>query len=431
MSVISFENVSKNYKLYSKGGLYLRDRMSHVLHRLNPFNGAQSSQTDKQQPLERDFAAVKNVSFDIKQGEAVGFIGRNGAGKSTILKLLASVTKPTSGKVSINGRIAALIEVGAGFHPELTGRENVFLNASILGMKKTEIEKRFDSIVAFAELEDFIDTPVKHYSSGMYVRLGFAIAVHTDPDIYLIDEVLAVGDESFQKKCIETLAAHKTAGKTMILVSHDLAKIEEVCGRVIYVHHGEVRFDGTSRQAIRKYREDLSGDAVGSVSGLHLLREKAEILKVVVLDSHGNGNSTVKSGDDLIVEIRYRAKTRIDNPVFGIALYGPNGEHLAGFNTRTCSLEIDAIEDEGKLFCRLPRVPLHDGNYILAVTLHDYDGGVIFDYKKTACGFEYGTGIVGNVGLVRLSSRWAWDFECNHPLFPKHDVLEQSKKALL
>ncbi len=431
MSVISFENVCKNYKLYSKGGLYLRDRLSHVLHRLNPFNGAQLTLTDKRQPFERDFAAIKNVSFDIKQGEAVGFIGRNGAGKSTILKLLASVTKPTSGKVSINGRVAALIEVGAGFHPELTGRENVFLNASILGMKKVEIEKRFDSIVAFAELEDFIDTPVKHYSSGMYVRLGFAIAVHTDPDIYLIDEVLAVGDESFQKKCLDTLAAHKAAGKTMILVSHDLAKIDEVCGRVIYVNHGEIGFDGTSRQAIGKYREDISGAAAGSVPGLHFFGEKAEILKVAVLDRHGKENSTLVSGDDLIVEISYRAKTRICNPVFGIALYGPNGEHLTGFNTRTCSLVIDAIEGEGKLFCRLPKVPLHDGNYTLATSVHDYDGVEVYDYKKTACGFEYGTGNVEqNLGLIRFSSRWAWDIDCAHPLFPKHGVLEPSKKAL-
>ncbi len=430
MSVISFKNVSKNYKLYSKGGLYLRDRMSHVLHRLNPFNGAPSSHIDKRQPLERDFAAIKDVSFDIEQGEAVGFIGRNGAGKSTILKLLASVTRPTLGKVSINGRIAALIEVGAGFHPELTGRENVFLNASILGMKKVEIEMRFDSIVGFAELEDFIDTPVKHYSSGMYVRLGFAIAVHTNPDIFLIDEVLAVGDESFQKKCLETLAAHKAAGKTMILVSHDLAKIEEVCGRVIYVNHGEIRFDGTSHQAIRKYREDLSGAAAGAVPGSHLFGMKAELLNVLVLDSHGNENSTLKPGDDLIVEIRYRAKTRICNPVFGIALYGPNGEHLTGFNTRTCALVIDAIEGEGKMFCRFPKVPLHDGHYSLAASLHDYDGVEVFDYKKTACGFEYGSGNVGQDGLIRLSNRWAWDFECAHPIFPENGVLQQSKKAL-
>ncbi len=232
MIAIKFKDVSKKYKLYSKGGLYMRDRLTHALQRFNPFNGRSAAHTDEPSPgvqaltlgtkhaLEKDFWALKNVSFEIKQGESVGFIGRNGAGKSTILKLLAGVTKASSGTAEVNGKVAALIEVGAGFHPELTGRENVFLNGSILGLKKTEIEKAFDSIVSFAELEDFIDTPVKHYSSGMYVRLGFAIAAHTNPDIFLIDEVLSVGDEAFQKKCLDTLAKHRAAGKTMILVSH-------------------------------------------------------------------------------------------------------------------------------------------------------------------------------------------------------------------
>lgn len=268
MNAISFQNVSKKYKLYSKGGLYLRDRITHNLQRLNPFNGVSSLTRhprpatpnpipDTLHPLERDFWALKNVSFEIKQGESVGFIGRNGAGKSTILKLLAGVTKQTSGEIAVNGRVAALIEVGAGFHPELTGRENVFLNGSILGMKKTQIEKAFDSIVSFAELEEFIDTPVKHYSSGMYVRLGFAIAAHTNPDIYLIDEVLAVGDEAFQKKCLDTLTEHKAAGKTMILVSHGLEKVEEVCDRVIYMNHGEVRCDSSAKAAIQRYKKDV------------------------------------------------------------------------------------------------------------------------------------------------------------------------------
>jgi lipopolysaccharide transport system ATP-binding protein len=281
MTAIKFETVSKKYKLYSKGGLYLRDRLTHALGRLNPFNGRVTSHgadsaanrplpsVHSSQPLalgtphalERDFWALKNVSFEIKQGESVGFIGRNGAGKSTILKLLAGVTKPSSGTVEVNGKVAALIEVGAGFHPELTGRENVFLNGSILGLKKTEIEKAFDSIVSFAELEDFIDTPVKHYSSGMYVRLGFAIAAHTNPGIFLIDEVLSVGDESFQKKCLDTLAEHRAAGKTMILVSHSLDTVEEVCDRCIYMNHGEIRYDGVSADAIKTYRKDVGQQA--------------------------------------------------------------------------------------------------------------------------------------------------------------------------
>ena len=294
MNVIKFEDVSKRYKLYSKGGLYLRDRITHALQRFNPFNGrfasngaesdAQSADSSANRPLpsvhssqplalgtphalERDFWALKNISFEIKQGESVGFIGRNGAGKSTILKLLAGVTKQSSGQIEVNGKVAALIEVGAGFHPELTGRENVYLNGSILGMKKVDLDKCFDSIVSYAELEEFIDTPVKYYSSGMYVRLGFSIAAHTNPDIFLIDEVLAVGDEAFQAKCLNTLAAHKAAGKTMILVSHSMEKVTEVCDRCIYVSHGEVKYDGSPSAAIKQYRKDVAQhSAVGHES---------------------------------------------------------------------------------------------------------------------------------------------------------------------
>ena len=292
-TVIKFENVSKKYKLYSKGGLYLRDRITHALQRMNPLNSgfaAHSAKSLEQStersalsplpspantqnpipgtlpPLERDFWALKNVSFEIKQGESVGFIGRNGAGKSTILKLLAGVTKANSGTVQVNGNVAAMIEVGAGFHPELTGRENIFLNGSILGMSKAQIEERYDSIVAFAEIEQFMDTPVKHYSSGMYVRLGFAIAAHTDPDIYLIDEVLSVGDEGFQEKCLNVLARHKAAGKTMILVSHSMDKVAEVCDRCVYVSQGEVRYDGVPLDAIKAYRKDVGESAMGSES---------------------------------------------------------------------------------------------------------------------------------------------------------------------
>ncbi len=407
MSVISFENVSKSYKLYSKGGLYLRDRMSHVLHRLNPFNGTPSSLTDKRQPLERDFAAIKDVSFDIEQGEAVGFIGRNGAGKSTILKLLASVTKPTSGKVLINGRVAALIEVGAGFHPELTGRENVFLNASILGMKKVEIEKRFDSIVGFAELEDFIDTPVKHYSSGMYVRLGFAIAVHTSPDIFLIDEVLAVGDESFQKKCLETLAAHKAAGKTMILVSHDLAKVEEVCGRCIYVDHGQIRYDGAPSKAINHYRKDIAGTLFReSLDQNDHPESDLKILEVVLRDSEGTERATFRTGDDVILEIRFSAAQRILDPVFGLAIVGPEREIVSGFNTLSNSFRIPYVEGQGSLYCRLIDIPLQNGSYSITVASHTVDSSYTYAHQSNVGRLEV-CGPNQNVsGLVSLRNEW-------------------------
>jgi len=433
MSTIKFDNVSKRYKLYSKGGLYLRDRVTHTLKRINPFNGYHRTWRPKfnltsvsaspstashpsseivsgPPPLERDFWALKDVSFEIKRGESVGFIGRNGAGKSTILKLLASVTKPTSGTVAVNGRVAALIEVGAGFHPELTGRENVFLNGSILGMKKAEIEKCFDSIVSFAELEDFIDTPVKHYSSGMYVRLGFAVAAHTNPDIFLIDEVLAVGDEAFQRKCLNTLAAHKAAGKTMILVSHDLAKIEEVCDRCIYLRQGQVQNDGPPANVIKQYRFDAAGLTSVRPTFERELGQSAQILGVVFHRSDGQPSSEFESGEDLIIEIRYWAHRRIENPVFGMAIYGRNRAHVTGFNTRTNGHAIDFIEGEGTIFCRMPRLALNDGVYSLTVELHDLEYTEVYDRHPERYKFLVGTGREHPWGLVKLPAEWCWNY---------------------
>ncbi len=402
--MIRFDSVSKKYKLYSKGGLYLRDRLTHALQRFNPFNGVNGSTHPDSQSLERDFWALKNVSFEIKAGESVGFIGRNGAGKSTILKLLAGVTKPTSGKVEVNGRVAALIEVGAGFHPELTGRENIYLNGSILGMKKVEIEKQFDSIVSYAELEDFIDTPVKHYSSGMYVRLGFAIAAHTDPDIYLIDEVLAVGDEGFQKKCLDTLAEHQGAGKTMILVSHNLEKVAEVCGRCIYVNQGQIRNDGKPADAIETYRQDLSGRRKRAGDGL---LEKAGILEVGLFDHNRNPKTKYHTGDDLVFEIHYKANQRVNNPVFGIEIFGPKGEHVAGFNTLTTSFSIDHIENVGFVGCIIRRLPLQSGRYTVNAALHSADYTELYDSQRRVCAFDVVCETKHAAGLVQLFSEWS------------------------
>src|SRR5690349_8569744 len=206
----------------------------------------------------RSFWALKNISFDINQGDVIGIIGRNGAGKSTLLKVLSRITSPTSGQVIVRGRLASLLEVGTGFHPELTGRENIFLNGAILGMRKVEISRHFDEIVAFAEVEQFLDTPVKHYSSGMYVRLAFAVAAHLNPEILVIDEVLAVGDLSFQKKCLGKMGEVSRGGRTVLFVSHNMAAIENLCSRGIVLHHGQMHYDGTASDAIQYYLKSLS-----------------------------------------------------------------------------------------------------------------------------------------------------------------------------
>ncbi len=424
MTSIKFEDVSKKFKIYGRGGLYLRDRITHFLHSIKPFNWrstlqcaksvakhteteAQHQESRNAHSLERDFWALKNVSFEIKPGEAVGFIGRNGAGKSTILKLLAGVMKPTSGDVRIRGRVAALIEVGAGFHPELTGRENIYLNGSILGMRTSEINKAFDRIVEFAELKSFIDTPVKHYSSGMYVRLGFAIAAHTDPDIFLIDEVLAVGDVAFQAKCVQALLSHRNSGKSMILVSHDLNKIQEACDRCIYIHHGKILFDGTPRRAISRYRDDLLNDSNSNgFSQESDLGAKAQVLGVVFRDSNGKQKSEFCTGEDLIIEIRYRANRRIEKPVFGLAIHGPGGVQITGFNTRTSDFAIPAIEDEGAIYWQLNKLPLRDGLYYVSVQLHNYEDTESYDVHERSYCFEVTCGQKFTAGILCIPGEW-------------------------
>src|SRR5215216_563564 len=216
-----------------------------------------------------DFWALKDISFDVQRAEALGIIGHNGAGKSTILKLLSRITTPTNGEIMINGRLSALIEVGSGFHPELTGRENVYLNGSILGMMRREITKKLESIVEFAELRQFIDTPVKRYSSGMYVRLGFSIAAHLDPDILLLDEVLAVGDASFQRKCIQRITELKKNGTTIVFISHDLRSVQQLCDRVVLLKKGRIEADGVPAETIALYQNlsaELGGPAAGGLS---------------------------------------------------------------------------------------------------------------------------------------------------------------------
>jgi len=419
MIVISFRNVSKKYKLYSKGGLYLRDRITHALARLNPIHGhrvsssigSKLSEADPSttlHPLERDFLALKDVSFEIQRGESVGFIGRNGAGKSTILKLLAGVTKASSGSVEVNGKVAALIEVGAGFHPELTGRENIYLNGSILGMTKADIEKCFDSIVNFAELEDFMDTPVKHYSSGMYVRLGFSIAAHTNPDVFLIDEVLAVGDAAFQKKCLATMAAHKAAGKTMIFVSHDLGNIEDICDRVIYLKQGEVKADGPTDKSITAYLDDLSLQYPAN-TGLQNMAgaPAARIADVVLRNVKGEEISTLNTGEDLIVEIRYHALRDLGEIKLGIVLNDEKGQKVGSFTSRTSGYAIKAPPGQHTRHCRISHLAVSKGNFWLSAGIIDATTREFYDYRNMAKKIEIKSPDFDATGPVRLQGVWS------------------------
>lgn len=243
-TAIAVEGVSKRFVIHHERPRSFQEALIALVHRRNGYR--------------EEFWALRDVSFQVEQGEALGIIGPNGSGKSTILKLLTRILQPTWGEVSVRGRISALIELGAGFHPDLTGRENIFLSGSILGIGQSAMARHYDAIVAFSELERFIDTPVKHYSSGMYMRLGFAVAIHVEPDILIIDEVLAVGDTAFQEKCLATLDALKEAGKTLLLVSHDMDLIRRFCHRAIFLDHGEVQSYGLTQEAIARYMASLA-----------------------------------------------------------------------------------------------------------------------------------------------------------------------------
>lgn len=319
---LTFDHVSKKYRIYRQSEEQTRG--PKLLRK------AQQLLTGWQ-----DFWALKDVSFQIEQGEAVGIIGHNGAGKSTILKLLYNITAPTKGEIRINGRLAALIEVASGFHPELTGRENVYLNGSLLGMKRREITRKLASIVDFAGVSQFIDTPVKRYSTGMYLRLGFAIAAHLDPDVLLLDEILAVGDAEFQSKCIERINQLKKSGKTIVFVSHNLAAVESLCDRVFLLRQGELFTSGPPRQVISEYERLLAEMPVAAPSHLSSVAQSpaAEIVSVTIYNSAGRRTTTVTTGDAIRAEVEYTVHEPVKDAVIELYFYSVFGNLHCHFTT--------------------------------------------------------------------------------------------------
>ena len=298
---IVVENVSKRFELGTIGGNSLRETFTNQFYSL--FKKKKKSRA-------KDFWAIKDVSFKIEEGAVVGIIGRNGAGKSTLLKVLSRITEPTKGRIEINGRIASLLEVGTGFHPELTGRENIFLNGSILGMKRKEIKSKFDEIVAFSGFEQFLDTPVKRYSSGMYVRLAFAVAAHLEPEILVIDEVLAVGDTEFQKKCLDKMGEVAQGGRTVLFVSHNMGAVRSLCKEVIVMNHGQKLFQGDVETGVNRYlgvaNKNMSAD--GQVRWEledALGEEEMKLTGVRLQDKLGNVRSTFSTSEDIELRIDY------------------------------------------------------------------------------------------------------------------------------
>jgi ABC-type polysaccharide/polyol phosphate transport system ATPase subunit len=314
------------------------------------------------------FRALRDVSFEVARGEALGIIGHNGAGKSTILKLLAGITTPTAGEITINGRLSALIEVGSGFHPELTGRENIYLNGSILGMSRGEIGRKLDSIVDFAGVSQFLDTPVKRFSSGMYVRLGFSIAAHLEPDILLLDEVLAVGDATFQAKCIERIQELERVGTTIVFISHDLGAVERICDRVALMRQGEIVAVGPPKDVIAEYQQAASGFTPSTPPDSGVSGE-AVIRSISFHDQRGRVSGAFQTGDPLVARVEYEAFERVPDAVFEVFFYGAGGELSCQFTTDYKDERITLNEGRGALDFLCPELGLQPDLYYVDVTV--------------------------------------------------------------
>lgn len=351
-AAITIENLGKRYTIGHNAGK--GDGLRHSLENAfrSPLSWFRNRMQERNQNVE--FWALRGFSAQIKQGEVVGIVGRNGAGKSTLLKLLSRITLPTEGRIQIEGRIASLLEVGTGFHPELTGRENIFLNGAILGMSRAEIIRKFDEIVEFSEIEEFLDTPVKRYSSGMYIRLAFAVAAHLEPEILIVDEVLAVGDTAFQKKCLGKMGSFAQSGKTILFVSHNLEAIRNLCQRTIWVKDGHLEEDGETEDVLDSYFESVSRATSFSCESADY---GLTIHKVVIRNANGEESSRFFPGDDLAIDVFYEAEKRIEKPIIALGVFGINGTCFTS-NMLLDGNRPDCLEGVGRISCTFKSIPL-------------------------------------------------------------------------
>jgi len=431
---ISVHNLSKRYKLGVIGRHTLVDEASYWWHRVRGrdpksamgqvgYSVTEARRVEAEGYGADEFWALKNVSFDAQQGEVIGVIGRNGAGKSTLLKILTRITEPTSGEATINGRVGSLLEVGTGFHPELTGRENIYMNGTILGMKKKEIDSKLEQIVEFSEISEFIDTPVKRYSSGMYVRLAFSVAAHLDPEILLIDEVLAVGDVGFQKKCLGKMNDVSSEGRTILFVSHNMAAIKSLCDRVILIDDGYNVMDGLPEAVTNEYLDRMSemtqrGTGIVDLTN-HPGRKKhfdrfVELTELKVLDSVGNPAEHINPLEETRIEISYKIIKEIGAGVnFDIAFSNTSGQRVCSFATALFRTAFSLPSRKGVVTCVIPSLPLAPGRYSLSSACKV--GGVATDSIRDIifvdvdeCDF-FGFGKAPSpelIGNVMLDHRW-------------------------
>ena len=387
------------------------------------------------------FTALSDVSFSVRAGQTVGIIGRNGSGKSTALKLIAGITKPTTGTVAVQGRISALIELGAGFHPEISGRENVFINGIMLGLSKREIQRRFDEIVEFAELEEFIDAPVKTYSSGMYMRLGFSVAIHVDPDVLLVDEVLAVGDAGFTHRCLDKFAEFKRRGKTILIVTHSLGLVEQLCDQVVLLEAGKKTADGDPKRVVGAYLTEVGRQegkfiattdaragqanlpAPGTAPPADPSKAGAgrwgsgivEIRDVTMLDRGGQAVQVVDSGAPLTIRFSVRAQQPVQDVVFGVGIFNAEGACVYGTNTDIDAIGTESLSGDAEVSFVIDALDLVAGTYKIDVAVHTHEGAA-YDYHRLLHTLRVQSQ-TRDVGLYRPRHRW--EFSTNVAVKPR------------
>ena len=375
-----------------------------------------------------EFKALDDISFEVKKGEFFGIIGRNGSGKSTLLKILAGIYQADKGKIKIHGMISPFLELGIGFNPELSGRDNVYLNATVLGMTKKQIDKKFDDIVRFSELERFIDQKLKNYSSGMQVRLAFSVSIHANRDILLMDEVLAVGDSNFQSKCLEEFNKYRDMGRTVVIVTHDIGIVQRYCDRAMLLRNGKILKIGDPEEVGNEYIKENMGDEekrmIKEANEKRKLEEKnekelakketekrenkvAEIKKVEFLDKQGKEKNVFQTGDIIIARVYYVAKKKIENPIFGVAIHTQDNIHISGPNTRDSNFLIKKIEGSGYIDFIIKSNPFFSGTYLFTVALNNSEGLIPYARKDKEYSFKIISKERNQRGVIKIEISWS------------------------
>jgi ABC-type polysaccharide/polyol phosphate transport system ATPase subunit len=390
--VIAVDSVSKRYRLYHERNQSLKATLMR-----------------RRRARYEEFWALRDVSFEVTEGATFGLIGENGSGKSTLLKCMAKILRPDHGSIATRGKISALLELGAGFHPELSGRENVYLNGAILGLSKRQLDQRFDEIVDFAGLEHFIDTPVKNYSSGMYLRLGFSVAINVDPDILLIDEILAVGDADFQRKCDEKFEELRSRGKTIVIVSHALGTVRNLCDEVALLEHGDLRRLGPASDVIDEYLGEVMSDRTDADErGMRWGSGEAVVDHIEMLDMSREPVKRVRTGDTVVFRLHFSANEAIERPVFGVGVHALNGVYVSGSTTRDENKVADKILGQGYVDFRVDRLMLVPGTYDLSSSIFNHAFTHTFDHRYKAFRFDVEAGAprADEDGVVALGGTW-------------------------